>query len=67
MIDGELQVDAAIVPEIAEAKAAASPLQGKSQFLFFRILMSVISHISTQRLAKADAYGPSLRESQSPE
>lgn len=58
-IDGELQLDAAIIPEIANNKAPGSAVQGNANTLIFPNLdAGNIGYKLTQRLAKAEAYGP---------
>ena len=57
--DGELQLDAAIIPEVANSKAPGSKVAGNANTLIFPNLdAGNIGYKLTQRLAKAEAYGP---------
>ncbi len=61
-IEGELQSDAAIIPEIGQKKAPGSEIAGQANVLVFPTLETGnIAYKLVQRMAKAEAIGPVLQ------
>jgi len=62
MIDGELQLDSAIVPGVGERKAPGSPVAGKANVLIFPGLEAAnIGYKITQRICGYEAVGPVIQ------
>jgi phosphate acetyltransferase len=66
-IDGELQFDAAIVPEVAAIKCPESPVKGRANVLIFPELNAAnIGYKIMQRLAKAEVCGTVIQGAAKP-
>ncbi len=62
LFDGEMQLDAAVVPSVTQKKAPNSPITGKVNTLVFPDLgAGNIGYKLVQRFAKAEAFGPFLQ------
>ena len=62
LVDGEMQVDAAMVPSVMDKKAPGSPIKGKTNVLIFPDLAAGNIGVKlAQRIGKADGFGPFLQ------